>query len=314
MAAHGAAAATKASTTPADAQSRSVKPDGETGGARIVIQRVNTAELLVDNADQWQRMERGIVLYVSFTEAVTDEVLTAVAKTVSRVPVVSYGDWGDGVAPMSISDAVASGKQVGLMVIPQANLVSRPRNYGKTMSYRRQCEKNRARDSYHKLCVKLMETVCGISAGAGAPATDAITVPVTLPPSYYLRVAPKYLGAFSEYDDQGVATHDSAGEPLSKSQRKKLTKVIAAHSRKHRKALSQNATPMSDDEVAAFQDQVRQSLSNDQSAAGIAVEDILALRASCPPHFITIFGTFGNRQGLRLDATLGPFSHMYTFA
>ena len=48
---------------------------------------------------------------------------------------------------------------------------------------------------------------------------------------------------FSQFDEQGLPTHDVSGEPISDSQRKKLRKLWAAQEKKHKEFLSRNTSP-----------------------------------------------------------------------
>ena len=43
----------------------------------------------------------------------------------------------------------------------------------------------------------------------------------------------EYEGLYSKYDDEGVPTHDAAGEPLAKSAVKKLAKARAQQQKAH---------------------------------------------------------------------------------
>lgn len=51
----------------------------------------------------------------------------------------------------------------------------------------------------------------------------------------------EYADLYSKYDDDGLPTHDKAGEELAKAQRKKLAKTQAAQKKEHDKFLAKAA-------------------------------------------------------------------------
>jgi len=54
-----------------------------------------------------------------------------------------------------------------------------------------------------------------------------------VPPSDMFKTFSEYEGLYSKYDDEGVPTHDAAGEPLAKSALKKLAKARAQQQKAH---------------------------------------------------------------------------------
>ena len=54
-----------------------------------------------------------------------------------------------------------------------------------------------------------------------------------VPPSDMFKTFSEYEGLYSKYDDEGVPTHDAAGEPLAKSAVKKLAKARAQQQKAH---------------------------------------------------------------------------------
>ena len=61
-----------------------------------------------------------------------------------------------------------------------------------------------------------------------------------IPPVEMFKVG-EYEGMYSKFDEEGVPTHDKAGEELAKAQRKKLAKARAAHVKEHEKYLAKQA-------------------------------------------------------------------------
>jgi D-Tyr-tRNAtyr deacylase len=58
------------------------------GAVCIVLQRCDSAELLIDNESSFAHMGRGLIAYISFTRDVTKEQLQLAAKTVLNLPLV----------------------------------------------------------------------------------------------------------------------------------------------------------------------------------------------------------------------------------
>mmetsp|Transcript_4072 Transcript_4072/g.14391 ORF Transcript_4072/g.14391 Transcript_4072/m.14391 type:complete len:863 (+) Transcript_4072:79-2667(+) len=63
---------------------------------------------------------------------------------------------------------------------------------------------------------------------------------LSIPPEEYFKKAEKHTGAFSQFDDAGIPTHDAEGKQLPTSRVKKLKKEHAVHVRKHQAFLKQN--------------------------------------------------------------------------
>eukprot|EP00039_Didymoeca_costata_P012171 m.174290 g.174290 ORF g.174290 m.174290 type:complete len:193 (+) comp15405_c0_seq5:12-590(+) len=71
---------------------------------RVVAQRCDNAELLVDNKSKWIGIGRGLILHVSFAKGCDSSCLPKVVRTLLRIPLLTEGVWGDGNAPMSVVD------------------------------------------------------------------------------------------------------------------------------------------------------------------------------------------------------------------
>ncbi|KAG5459254.1 MAG: hypothetical protein BJ554DRAFT_362 [Olpidium bornovanus] len=58
-------------------------------------------------------------------------------------------------------------------------------------------------------------------------------------PGLFFREHADHAGKYSRYDDQGLPTHDAAGEELPKARRKKLAKELDAQRKLHSEYLEQ---------------------------------------------------------------------------
>ena len=274
--------------------------DGSSGAVRVVCQRVHGAELLLDGADTWAKMEHGLIVYVSFTKAVTAEILPRVAKAVAHFNVVTKGNWGDGTKPVSAHELVCKRKEsCGVMVIPQAGLCAKIK--GKVLQYRGQCDKAVGMELYGVFCDLLKQEICsegGSKANNGGSAKSGAQEAVSpeVPPREMFFSHPD----FSAWDQEtGLPTLMADGEtPVSKSKRKKLVKLQRAQEKKHKAYLE---SP----------EQYKESLEAGRKAKqGARAESADSAESE---HLTFIQGTFGNRQGLRVDASCGPFTHAFAF-
>lgn len=85
----------------------------------VVVQRANSASLLLDNAQSWQSMGLGLVVYVSFagdwdmaSSGATSRLQKELANVASRlvaVPLLTQGVWGDGSGLLSIKELLHQG-------------------------------------------------------------------------------------------------------------------------------------------------------------------------------------------------------------
>jgi hypothetical protein len=63
----------------------------EAPGVQLVVQRCESARLLIDNANKWVEIGRGLVVYVSFAKGASEVQVMKAAKTVLQVPLVANG-------------------------------------------------------------------------------------------------------------------------------------------------------------------------------------------------------------------------------
>ncbi len=234
-----------------------------------------------------------------------------------------------------------AGEMCGVMVIPQAGLCAKIK--GKSLQYRGQAPKDVGQELYGVFCTALLEAVVvpgdsnGKSKNNGKSKSKggAADVSPDVSPEDMFRLGLPYAGMFAAFDETGLPTHvqrmaggrgevgagggaataaavsggnsaaaaDGDGAPvaISKSKRKKLLKARAAHQKRHEAYLS---------DPESF----REAIAARAAAAGDRIDAESGGEVPVPPHLTFITGTFGNRQGLKLDASCGPFTHAFTFA
>jgi hypothetical protein len=171
------------------------------------------------------------------------------ASTLLNLPILTTGLWGDGESStLSIlAMAADSTSSCSLVVVPQANLISKVKQQGKSIQYHGQVNKEKGEELYHYFCDcikgKLLEEQC-TSRSKDLPQwykdrkgflekPNNMSQPscVSKPPDQLFRVQEKY----SEWDEKGIPIKDAEGKELSKSQLKKLIKIYESHCKRHAK-------------------------------------------------------------------------------
>ena len=280
----------------------SLSADGSSGKIKVVVQRCNSASLLIDNDKQWQSISNGIVIYLSFTTLCTPEDISKAAIQIANLPVATLTNWGDEQKPQSVRDYCQQNVEIGIMLIPQAGLVSKIK--GKSLQYRNQAPKETGRKLYKCFCNEICRAVVDKEIKKVNVGKKELRDPRTSPINLFRQ---HYTKDYSTFDEEGVPTTDINGETVSKSKRKKLIKAQKAQEKLHNKYL---IDPGPYEDVIAEIDTAAGNNSNNESK-GEEQEQEEAIEL--PKHFQFVCGTFGNRQGLKIDAECGPFTHSYTF-
>jgi D-Tyr-tRNAtyr deacylase len=326
----------------------------------IVVQRVDRASLLLDNADEWSSIGRGLVVYVSFHKGADTGCLDKVAKNLLDLPVLppsADGQWGDGNDPVSFATlckrrrdiSAASGEPEchkgdlpGIMLVPQAGLVSSHKR-GR-LQYHGQLDPATGRRLYAGLVAALRthliqltspETPSDEARGAAWATKRPVKAGAEVPPARLFSIDARFAGRYSTFDASGLPLTTTDGETLSKGSRKKLAKIQAAHAKKHSTFLAKGgvvdeaalakaealasspARPMAPESeraeamLASGEHGDNAELCKVLARAMIADERLSEEERGCLPKLVV--GTFGNRQGLRLDAGLGPFTHTFVW-
>jgi hypothetical protein len=196
--------------------------------------------------------------------------------TILNLSVLTTGLWGDGVSSCSVLELAArQGPSthsththideapgcVSLVVVPQANLISKVKSQGKSIQYHGQIGKEQGEQLYDYFCdcitAAILEEQCRVrqtvlpasylswkdlngfstataaaAAAAAAASSAQTTVDPGTPPDQIFRDAAKY----ASWDDEtGLPLTDAAGESLTKSALKKLRKLQDAHAKRHAK-------------------------------------------------------------------------------
>lgn len=67
----------------------------------------------------------GMLVYASFAKSATKDKVMQAAKTIMNLPVLTRGMWGDASETASALELASEGGNVGVMLVPQANLISK---------------------------------------------------------------------------------------------------------------------------------------------------------------------------------------------
>jgi len=289
------------------------KPKKKETKIKVVVQRVNKASLLMNNEKEWSEMKRGLIFYVSFTKVCTKKDCERVAKNLMYLPVLTLGQWGDGSECKSVLQLCKEFERAPLeiMVIPQAGLTSRFAS--KRLQYHGQMPKSEGKAMYEFMCEmmkqKLNELIYPELNKKKNLNSNSVKADETIPPSELFK-RPPLDAMYSVLDMQGVPTHDERGVELTKSKRKKLMKMMKAQEKRHAKYLKRR-----DDEEengCVMKPMNKKKTGKEQ----LAIEMPIMTKTKDDglkkiPRFI--FGTFGNRQALKFESDMGPFTHTFDF-
>lgn len=279
----------------------------------VVVQRFRECKLLLLETDYVTvgggDNSCGILAYISLAASATPAQVEQAAHTLLHLPILTTGLWGDGASSTAslLSLAADAASSCSLVLVPQANLISKVKQGGKSIQYHGQIGKEEGEKLYDYFCEcvqgKLLEEQCA-SRSVEIPAwyrtrraallcaqeQDGKASPST-PPDRLLRDETKY-GA---WDDRGMPTQDAGGQELTKSHTKKLHKVYEAQRKRHDKWKEQRG---GGDEATAVTPPV--------------VPPPAHWDESLDPSFChVVAGSFGKRQGLELRSDMGPFVHSF---
>jgi hypothetical protein len=215
---------------------------------------------------------------------------------------------------------------ISIVVVPQANVIAKIKKNGKSIQYHDQIDKERGKELYNLFVLHLTSLLmdhqefCATAAAAAGGNTassnnnkpSATTTTTTPDPS----IAPTALfksgvlnnngddegRSYGSYDETtGFPLTTASGEPLTKSSKKKLSKIYDAHVKRHEKWKKQ--------QQHSSEDKSSQPSSSGGSATTIIEKP--PKEKSLDPSFIQLVaGTFGKRQGLELYSDMGPFCHV----
>jgi D-Tyr-tRNAtyr deacylase len=278
------------------------------GSVYIVVQRFRECKLLINELEYANVGSSsdscGLLAYVSFASSTTPVQVEQAAGTLLNLPVLTTGLWGDGesstlsVLALSVDPTLSC----SLVIVPQANLISKVKQQGKSIQYHGQINKDRGEELYQYFCEcikgKLLEAQCS-SRSQDLPewykdrkrlmeiqANNSQPSCVSKPPEQLFRVDSKY----SEWNEKGLPIKDADGNELSKSQLKKLTKIYESHCKRHAKWTENGGSTASN------------TYEMDSMLPGTQWGDSLD-PSFC--HFVA--GSFGKRQGIELKSDMGPF-------
>ncbi len=253
----------------------------------------------------------GLLAYISFGSSTTLSQVETAAQTLLNLPVLTTGLWGDSSSTQSIlSLAATSASSCSLVIVPQANLISKVKGTGKTIQYHGQIDKVSGEQLYDYFCSHvqgiLLEAQCEARSEElpewyikrkrflEQQQNNKKSHSPSTPPEEMFRDDLKY----SEWDDRGIPTKDSEGNALTKSGLKKLTKIYEAHKKKHNKWKEEEQRKCED--VSATSSMVTETPPAEQWDGSLD-------ETFC--HFVK--GSFGMRQGLEFSSDMGPFVHSF---
>jgi len=268
-------------------------PKSEAKPVHLVLQRYRSCRILLDETE-WVEIggekHSGLLVYVSFAESATPSSAQQAAVTVMNLKIATMGQWGDGQ-----TDKLLKMESPSIVLVPQANLISKVKSQGKSIQYHGQVAKEKGEELYlHFLdCIKglILEDFCEKTdkelpgwytkwkqRQSAPPATDP-----SIPPDQLFRTE-----EYASWDEDGIPLTKTDGEELTKSAMKKCRKAMDAQAKRHEKWKAAGAVMM-------------ESTSDEQ----LLWDDVME-----PSYCPVIAGSFGKRQGLEIKSDMGPFCHV----
>lgn len=312
----------------------------EHGPVKLVIQRFRSASLLLSpnetahinqSAGDQAQPSCGMLVYVSFSKAAESNrsAIFSAARTLLNLSVLTRGVWGDGSGTVSAlvlateldkakSAASSTSSGVPIVVVPQANLISKVKNNGKSIQYHEQVAKATGKEiydifvrsvqliAYEHQCLargeeiseslrKALADVGGStsnsssSKGSGTQAIDS-----SIAPRDMFRDATLY----ESWDDDGIPLAMIGGFKPTKSSIKKMKKQQLAQKKRYEKYL-------------ALGDTAKDSLGDTSGNNGTEKDGREDIVKKLDDGFVNVVaGTFGNLQALSFDSPMGPMCHL----
>mmetsp|Transcript_36825 Transcript_36825/g.88808 ORF Transcript_36825/g.88808 Transcript_36825/m.88808 type:complete len:218 (-) Transcript_36825:376-1029(-) len=124
----------------------------------VVIQRFRDCKLLVDElayvAVGGGDKSCGLLAYISFSSSTTESQVEQAASMLLNLPVLTTGLWGDGSSSTRSILALAAeeSSSCALVIVPQANLISKVKQGGKSIQYHGQINKEKGQELYAYFC------------------------------------------------------------------------------------------------------------------------------------------------------------------
>jgi D-Tyr-tRNA(Tyr) deacylase len=314
----------------------------------------------------------GLLVYVSFAATADEKKVLQAATTVLNLPIVTLGSWGDGSSTKSLLQWAAlmddpqqqqqqenktvdtngmaeeepSAKNtmspISLVLVPQANLISKVKSNGKSIQYHGLIAKARGEALYDYFCTSILDLAlahqlqCRSSISSIRPGQEGGTTPFhnknnkpkksgseegidpSIAPHQMFREEPLCFKYSSWDDETGLPFTDAQGMPLTKSAMKRIQKLYEAQVKRHDKYLLQQQPQTNQDEELSppSTTTISSSLVPPPQQHSVSEQGEETNKTSqsttttLDAKFLNVVcGTFGKRQGLSIMSDMGPFCH-----
>ena len=322
----------------------------------------------------------GLLVYVSFANTATKESVYNAAKTVLNLPIITLGSWGDGTSTQSllqIAAAAANNREsrdmttaatvkkkttttddssnssssssspyynVNLVIVPQANLISKVKSNGKSIQYHGQCNKTVGEEHYDYFIKSLHDIATEYQAmtrkeekrkdlyndkskkknKSTNKSNNDLDI-ASIPPKEYFRYIDnnnKDNSKYGSYDaTTGIPQTSADGEPLTKSAIKKIFKLYDIQCKKYEKYIEkqqQKEKEEKEEEVNKKENTEQHQQKEVVVVGNTATATVTTTTATTSrttyeldSNFLhVVAGTFGKRQGLSITSDMGPFCHV----
>lgn len=168
--------------------------------------------------------------------------------------------------------------------------------------------------SMQSMAADMMDIRGGGGGKTAAPLKKKKAQAPLCPPAELFR-STGYAGRFDTFDLNGMPLTDADSKPVSMSMRKKLEKTLRKHTERWDKQVLQaesGGRANDTDVVGVAKSASLAPASESEPASDVAEVPDFSNDTGTDTRLRVVAGTFGNRQGLKLDASLGPFTHIFT--
>ncbi|KAH9577194.1 D-aminoacyl-tRNA deacylase DTD [Trypanosoma melophagium] len=120
---------------------------------RIVLQNIAKGSLLVDNAERYLSVGRGMIVYIAFLNEIDDDALQRAVKTIMTAKVLQHPSRGENSS--QIMTSLEKWLDADILVVPQAALGGKLN--GSNVQFHSLVNKTKGSELYSRFCQLLRE-------------------------------------------------------------------------------------------------------------------------------------------------------------
>lgn len=302
--------------------------EGKVNGVKLVVQRCNSASLVLDERAERGSIGRGLVVFLSIGADTTDSMLAKAARATLTLPLSTIGEWGDDNKARSIMSIVMEDDEQGseraqkdfktkpgqgLIIVPQACLTSTIK--GTRLRYSQQLNRDEGLEKYCAFLELLQRNVLEVFLEHLFKSQTALKAFEKILDENFITWCQEGRGLkrFSKFDKRGVPTHWNSDDGVNDKQLSKSERKTAEKAYKQVVAFIAETCQERIECWRRYQTRHSVSVTVDDDSVCPVSEEATSPQGKLPAIFPIVAGTFGFRQGLELNSLLGPSTHILEF-